>query len=54
MNNRYGLESLDEHDQVDGYFNTYEEAENLLIDKLIELVKQQSNTDDTLSKQQDK
>jgi len=34
-------------------FNTYEEAENACIDKLIELAKQQSNTNDTLSKQQD-
>ena len=35
----WGLKSWDEHDQSDGYFNTYEEAENVLIDKLIEIVK---------------
>ena len=33
-------------------YYTYEEAENACIDKLIELAKQQSITDDTLSKQQ--
>jgi hypothetical protein len=33
-------------------FDTYEEAESACIDKLIELAKQQSNIDDTLSKQQ--
>ena len=37
---KYGLQSHDEQDQVDGYFDTYEEAESPCIDKLIEIVKQ--------------
>ena len=32
----YGLESIQEHDQVDGYFDTYKEAEIALIKKIIE------------------
>ena len=36
---RYGLQSHDEHDQVDGYFDTYEEAELACLKKLIEILK---------------
>lgn len=36
---RYGLQSYNEHDQVDGYFNTYEEAELACLKKLIEIIK---------------
>lgn len=39
MSGRYGLESIDEHDQVDGYFDTYEQAELACLKKLIEIVK---------------
>lgn len=35
----YGLESIDEHDQVDGYFDAYEEAELACLKKFIENVK---------------
>jgi hypothetical protein len=32
----YGLESIDEHDQVDGYFDTYKEAELALFKNITE------------------
>ena len=37
---KYGLQSHDEYDQVDGYFDTYEEAELACLRKLIEIVKE--------------
>ena len=43
MGGRCRLESFEEYDQVDGFFDTYEEAESAAIDKLIELFKQQVN-----------
>ena len=36
---KYGLQSYNEHDQVDGYFESYEEAELECLKKLIEIVK---------------
>ena len=41
MSGRYGLESIDEHDQVDGYFDTYEQAELACLKKIIEILKKQ-------------
>lgn len=42
----YSIESIDKRYQSDDYFNTYEEAEDALIDKLIELIKQQEDGKD--------
>ncbi len=52
-NNEYWDWLIKGEEVVYRHFKTYEEAENACIDKLIELAKQQSNTDDTLLKQQD-
>jgi hypothetical protein len=35
----YALHSMEEYDQTDGYFNTYEEAELACLKKLIEIAK---------------
>ena len=43
LGGKYGLQSHDEHDQVDGYFDTYEEAELACLRKLIEIVKEVTN-----------
>ena len=43
LGGKYGLQSHDEHDQVDGYFDTYEEAELACLRKLIEIVIQGGN-----------
>ena len=40
ISGKYGLSSINEHDQVDGYFETYEEAELACLEKLIEIVEQ--------------
>jgi len=42
LGGKYGLQSHDEHDQVDGYFDTYEEAELSCLNKLIEIVEYKS------------
>lgn len=33
MNGRFGVIATDEHDQVDGYFDTYEEALDFIKEK---------------------
>lgn len=37
---KYGLQSMDEYDQTDGIFDTYEQAEDACINKIIDLIKQ--------------
>jgi len=39
MDGGYALSSVEEHDQVDGYFEAYEEAELACLNKLIKIVK---------------
>ena len=41
MNSGYALQSMEENDQTDCYFKTYEEAELACLTKLIEIVEQQ-------------
>ena len=43
LGGKYGLQSHDEHDQVDGYFDTYEEAELACLRRLIEIVNKNNN-----------
>lgn len=42
MNSGYALQSMEENDQTDCYFKTYEEAELACLTKLIEIVEQQN------------
>ena len=42
MNSGYALQSMEENDQTDCYFKTYEEAEIACLTKLIEIVEQQN------------
>jgi len=43
LGGKYGLQSHDEHDQVDGYYDTYEEAELACLRRLIEIVNKNNN-----------
>ncbi len=43
LGGKYGLQSHDEHDQVDGYFDTYEEVELACLRRLIEIVNKNNN-----------
>ena len=42
INSGYALQSMEENDQTDCYFKTYEEAELACLTKLIEIVEQQN------------
>ena len=42
MNSGYALQSMEENDQTDFYFKTYEEAELACLNKLIEIVESKS------------